>query len=336
MRALLVASPALLLAVALGACERSDRRNPAPAATSPPVAPAHGAVEPASSPVAPAQAPAPSGPAVRCTRDETFPSPWAVPEASGAAEVELRPGTREILVVSDSGNGGAAMAWSKSGGTRALVLPLDDRASDDVEGLAWQQDPAGGRLYTLTSSGAVRRFVPDGAGGLKRDGDAYRIGAPPLSCADLHGINCGKNWEGLCLRNPAARARCAGYAASKHETALYCVVRDAAGNLSIDLQRAPIVLALDRLTRREGVLSDCAFGAPGGPAEDVLLVTTNAFGGAQTYRVDEQTGVATSLDVQATASNEAIAVDRDGALYAFLDDNGTTSMATRFVCEGWR
>jgi len=96
------------------------------------------------------------------------------------------------------------------------------------------------------------------------------------------------------------------------------------------------VLALDRLTRREGVLSDCAFGAPGGPAEDVLLVTTNAFGGAQTYRVDEQTGVATSLDVQATASNEAIAVDRDGALYAFLDDNGTTSMATRFVCEGWR
>ncbi len=38
----------------------------------------------------------------------------------------------------------------------------------------------------------------------------------------------------------------------------------------------------------------------------------------------------------ATPSNEAIAVDREGALYAFLDDNGETSEARRFVCQGWR
>jgi hypothetical protein len=272
---------------------------------------------------------------VKCTPDDTFPSPWNLPEASAAAEVELRPGVREILSIGDSGRNGAAMAWSRAGGTRSLVLPLDDKASDDLEGMAWQKDPSSARLDTLTSSGAVRAFVPDGKGGLRADGETYRIGAPPLSCADLHGVNCGKNWEGLCLRSPSARARCAGYAASKTETALYCVLRDDAGRLSIDPQRPPMVLALPRLTNREGVLSDCAFGAPGGPAEDVLLVTTNVFGGSQTYLVDQATGRTSPLDVQGTLSNEAIAVDRDGAYYAFLDDNGETSVATRFACLGW-
>jgi hypothetical protein len=259
-----------------------------------------------------------------------------VPEASAAAEVELRPGVREILVIGDSGRKGAAMAWSKADGTRSMTLPLDAAASDDLEGMAWQVTGPDARLYTLTSSGAVRLFVPDGKGGLRRSGDSYRIGPPPLSCDDLHGVNCSKNWEGLCLRNPATSARCAGYAASKAETALYCVVRDAEGKLSIDPHRLPWKFPLQRLTEREGVLSDCAFGAPGGPAEDVLLVTTNVYGGSQTYIVDETTGRTTSLDVQATASNEAIAVDHEGTLYAFLDDNGDTSAATRFTCAGWK
>jgi hypothetical protein len=332
-RTLFVVLPVVAFVAGLRHCERGDLPSPAPLPPSAPVVPA-APVE--ASPPPPVQAaPAPAITA-HCRRDETFPSPWRLPEASAAAEVELRPGVHEILVVGDSGRDGAAMAWSGAGGTRSLVLPLDDKASDDLEGMAWQADPSGGRLYTLTSSGAVRRFVPDGAGGLRRDGEAVRIGPPPLSCDDLRGVNCGKNWEGLCLRNPAAHARCAGYAASKKETALYCVVRDDAGRLAVDLKRPPMVLALDRLVRREGVLSDCAFGAVGGPAEDVLLVTTNVFGGSQTYLVDEATGRASSLGVVATASNEAIAVDREGALYAFLDDNGEISDAARFVCQGWR
>jgi hypothetical protein len=318
-------------------CERTDMRMPAPVATATPDVNAE-PVEvsrPAITATAATSAVPSSIPTVKCARDETFPSPWKVPEASAAAEVELRPGVREILVIGDSGRKGAAMAWSRASGTRALVLPLDDKASDDLEGMAWQKDTAGACLDTLTSSGAVRTFVPDGKGGLRADGETYRLGAPPISCADLHGINCGKNWEGLCLRSPTAHARCAGYAASKTETALYCVLRDDMGHLSVDPLRLPMVLKLDRLTNREGVLSDCAFGAPGGPAEDLLLVTTNVFGGSQTYLVDEATGRASSLDVQATLSNEAIAVDHDGVLYAFLDDNGEVSSATRFVCEGW-
>jgi hypothetical protein len=281
----------------------------------------------------------------RCVRDESFPSPWQTAEASAAAQVELRPGVREILVVGDSGNHGAAMAWSAQSGARSLTLPLDGAASDDLEGMAWLPDPRGGRLYTLTSSGAVRRFAPDGSGGLRRDASAYRIGPAPLSCPDLHDINCGKDWEGLCLHRPrrdAGHARCAGYAASKKETALYCVVDDDRGRLSIDASRPPMRLALRhlpqalqrRLPGGDGVLSDCAFGAPG-PADDVLLVTTNIYGASFTYVVDEETGDATPLDLVATPSNEALAVDSSGALYAFMDDNGPQSPAARFVCTGW-
>lgn len=267
-----------------------------------------------------------------CKHDESFPSPWDVPEASGAAEVELRRGTKEILVLSDSGRHGAAMAWSASGGTRGLTLPVDDAASDDFEGLAWV---APGRLYTLTSSGAVRTYVPDGSGGVRADGPTYAIGPSPLACSDLHAINCGKNYEGLCLRAPGTPGRCAGYAASKRESALYCVDRDASGRLSIDTGKPPMHLDLARITSREGVLSDCAFGAEGGPAQNVLLVTTNVFGGSSTYVVDEATGRLTPLDLVTTPSNEAIAVDHEGAFYAFMDDNGDKSIAVRFTCTGW-
>jgi hypothetical protein len=319
------------LIVALAACGREGRKA-MPTATPAVSATATATPTPTSTPTpSPSPSPSPS-PKVACKVDDSFPSPWSVPEASGAAEVELRRGTKEILVISDSGRHGAAMAWSAAGGTRTLTVPVDEGASDDFEGLAWV---APGRLYTLTSSGAARSYVPDGSGGVRAEGPAYAIGAPPLSCADLHGINCGKNYEGLCLRAPGAASRCAGYAASKKETALYCVARDASGRLSIDASKPPLHLDLPRFTSREGVLSDCAFGAEGGPAQNVLLVTTNVFGGSGTYVVDEATGRVTALGVVTTPSNEAIAVDHEGAFYAFMDDNGETSMAVRFTCTGW-
>jgi hypothetical protein len=260
-----------------------------------------------------------------------------VPEASAAAEVELRSGVREMLVVGDSGRHGAAMAWSREGGFRPLTLPLDAAASDDLEGMAWLKEPSGAHLYTLTSSGAVRRFVPDGKGALRRDEDAYAIGAPPITCADLRDGNCGKNWEGLCLRASGVQARCAGYAASKTETALYCVVFGPGGRLSVDTSVAPIKLPAYRFIRSQGVLSDCAFGAQGGPAEQLLLVTTNVFGGSAIYLVNEGASGdrLTQIEVLSTPSNEAVAVDRNGVLYAFMDDNGETSIATRFRCQGW-
>jgi hypothetical protein len=250
-----------------------------------------------------------------------------VPEASGAAQVELATGKRELLVTSDSGGEGAALAWAIPGGpARPVKLPLDDAASDDLEGLAWHE----GHLFALTSSGAMRRFAPDGSTGeraLVRDQDAYAIASPPLACDDLRDINCAANFEGLCLRTTRREGACDGYAASKALAGLYCLVFS---DERLMVARAPLALPLGK-----DVLSDCAFGAPG-PAEDVLLVTTNVYGGSRSYIVDEATGDLLPLDVPPLLNDEAIAVDGDGALYTLMDDNGKTSAGARFTCTGWK
>jgi hypothetical protein len=313
-----------LVAFALLACVACGRAAPTPAPT--PTANATAAATQSASGNAHAIAKA----ALTCTPDVHFPSPLKLPEASIAAEVELTPGVREMLVISDSGNNGAAVLWKiPNGPVRNITLPLDDGASDDLEGGAWR----GGHLFTLTSSGAVRRFSPDGHGGLTRDVDSYRIGAPPYSCGDLGKVNCGKNYEGLCLRADASAdgstPRCIGYAASKKEGALYCVVM-MDNRLSIDNVRKPLVLSLEKDS-----LSDCAFGAWGGPAQNTLLITTNIHGGSTSFIVDEATGDLKTIDVPSTLTNEAIAVDKDGALYQMMDDNGDESLALRMTCSGW-
>ncbi len=267
-------------------------------------------------------------PPFACQADPNFPSVLAVPEASGAAEVELTPGVRELLVVSDSGRGGVGIliALGAGGGTRAITLPLDQPAIDDNEGIAWR----GGALYALTSSGAVRRFVPDGQGGLARDQDVYRLGAAPASCADLAAVNCGRNYEGLCLRSAPSASPCAGYAASKAEGKLYCVGIDAAERLFARTDVPPISLSFPA-----DQLSDCAFGAAGGPAADVLVVTTNVFGLSRSYRVDEATGATTRLPSSSLLNVEAAAIDKDGALYVFDDNSSSQSTASKTSCVGW-
>ena len=264
--------------------------------------------------------------AVRCTRDPSFPQSWDLPEASSAAEVELVRGVRELLAVSDSGHDGEALLWGiPSGPLRKLKLSLDAAASDDIEGSAWRA----GHLYTLTSSGAVRRFSPDGKGGLRRDQDAYAIGSQPDVCAKLTAGNCGPNYEGLCLRAASSPGHCAGYAASKSAGTLRCLVF-AGEQLALDGSRSPLPLGLAKRA-----LSDCAFGAEGGPAQDRLLITTNVYGGSATYLVNEADGTLRALDVPGTLTNEAVAVDKDGALYQFMDDNGDVSAALRMTCTGW-
>jgi len=263
---------------------------------------------------------------VSCTPDPAYPGMWQLPEASAAVELELRPGERSILALADSGNHGEAMIWPIQGGpTRAVRLELDPLASDDIEGAAW----AGGHLYTLTSSGAVRRYTPSPNGDLVRDRSAYALGPPPQACDDLRAVNCGRNYEGLCLRPATTTARCAGYAASKAKGTLYCVVYRGDA-LAIDTIKPPITLGVP-----PNALSDCAFGAAGGPAEDVLLVTTNIYGGSTTYVVDEATSALAVVDVAGLPNNEAVAVDRDGALYQFMDGDMRVSPTYRASCHGW-
>lgn len=267
-------------------------------------------------------------PPFACVADPGFPGVISLPEASAAAEVELRPGVRELLVVSDSGRGGAALAFGLpgTGASRALTLPLDQPAVDDTEGIAWRD----GALYALTSSGGVRRFVSDGAGGLVRDQDLYRLGAEPIACPDLATVNCGRNYEGLCLRPKGIAHPCAGYAASKAESKLYCLDIDANGKLFAKTDVTPIALNLPADT-----VSDCAFGAEGGPAAGVLVVSTNVFGQSRAYKVHEPSGVTTRLPTKSLLNVEAVALDRDGALYVFDDNSSTQSLASKATCVGW-
>lgn len=269
---------------------------------------------------------------VRCAGDLGFGARWSIAEASGAAEVELSPGVREMAVAADSDNDGAvlllplgARPGALVAGTRKISLPLDHDASDDIEAIAWRE----GALFTLTSAGAVRRFVPDGKGALAKSGGAYPIGPPPLSCPRLAEVNCGRNYEGLCLRGGSVRARCAGYAASKQDDALHCVVI-VNGKLMIDTVKRPLKLDLPR-----HAVSDCAFGTEGGPAENTLVVTTNVYGGSKSYVVDEVSGALARIDLAGHVTNEAMAIDRDGALYQFMDDGREPSSGSRATCVGW-
>lgn len=258
----------------------------------------------------------------------SFPLALSVPEASASAEVELTTGKREMLVISDSGNAGVSLLVTiPNGPTRGITLALDTTiASDDVEGAAWRD----GHLYTLTSSGFARRFSPDGQGGLTRDQDAYAIGADPYACLDGTDVNCGKNYEGLCLRASSLAHPCAGYAASKAEGKLYCLTLDANAKLvaSTTVPAIDLKLGADKL-------SDCAFGTPGGKGEEALVVTTNVNNFSQSYRVEEATGTLKKLPINSLINNEAIAIDKDGSLYVFDDNSSKTSTAAKMECTGW-
>jgi hypothetical protein len=303
-------------------CDRGSRAH------APPPDPLTSARDSASAPLASAGPDARARAKLTCTPDPQFPGVFDLPEASAAAEVELRPGERELLIVSDSGHHGAALARGiPSGPLRALTLPLDPKVSDDVEGIAWR----GRHLYAIVSVGFVQRFSPDGKGGLVRDGDAYPIGPEAYMChaRDLDDANCGMNYEGLCLHDAESNERCAGYVASKTEGWLGCVVFRGE-RLALDLVKPKLALGLPRRS-----LSDCAFGAAGGPAAHALLVTTNIFGGSTSYLVHEGTGALTPIEVTGLPTNEAVAVDRDGALYQLMDANTDTSPALRATCTGW-
>jgi hypothetical protein len=263
-----------------------------------------------------------------CKSDRAFPAMFSVPEASAAAEIELAKKKRALVVISDSGNRGKIMVFPLPNGPASYTtLPLDPQGGDDLEGAAWR----GGHLYTLTSPGGVQRFTPTAAGDAwDRDGPVYPIAPVDPSCSSIASGNCGPDYEGLCLRGEGDHGprACDGYAASRALGTLSCVVFRG-DKLSIDASIPPISLDLPR------ALSDCAFGAADGPANKTLLVTTNVFGGAKTFVVDEMTGAKAELGVIGLPNNEAVAIDHEGRFYEFMDSNGEHSMGARSSCDGW-
>jgi hypothetical protein len=286
---------------------------------------------------APAQATAPA-PRAPCTRQE-FASPLPLAEASGATYLP-DPEAPVLLVVGDSGTRGAFLELDPATG-KVLAsgrLPLGHGASDDLEGLTL----IGETIYGLTSSGWMRHWRRH----RKRSGDArYQLVAGPypvaepgaddegLVCASARDVNCGRNYEGLCLRDaPDPAATCAGFAVSKADGKLYCLTLQPDGRV---LARAEDPIAVGP----PETLTGCDFvpGAAAGAAEDLVWVGSNAFAFNRVFTVAGWQTPASArvslVGILGSGFGEALAVAPGGAVYRFSDTANARSLADRYDCE---
>jgi len=253
-----------------------------------------------------------------------------VPEASGAAWLP----DGKLFVISDSGNHGAyAVVDPDSGATvETGVLPMaEDVAGDDLEGVSLHD----GRYYGLTSAGWVREW-------LRKDKSFELVAGPyALGPVDLpekkakpaalagsgmvcpaHGVNCGRDFEGLCLA-PKPAGPCIGFAAAKADGHLYCLTEEA-GKLVVHHETS-IAIA------RGGVMADCAFDET-----NTLWVGSNLFDLGNVYRVIGWENPATAhvelLDALPIGFPETLAV-RGETFIRMSDTGGSPSLMAKFRCS---
>lgn len=263
-----------------------------------------------------------------------FADSTTVPEASGAAWLTVD-GKLTLVVVSDSGNSGAyGLVDPETGETREVgKLPLGE-AGDDIEGFAARGD----KVYGLTSSGWIRTWKRAGSG-FELAEAAYPLG--PIDLPDKGGdgnhpppgdgmvcgakkTNCGRNYEGLCLVDPAfAKGDCIGFVASKADGHLYCLTEEA-GKLVVHHDRSIAVT-------KPGALADCAFAQDSG----TLWAGSNLFDLAQVYRVngwnDPATAKAEPFAQIGVGFPETIAAKAD-VIYRMSDTGGAPSLMTKYHC----
>jgi outer membrane protein assembly factor BamB len=281
-----------------------------------------------------------------------------VPEASAAAWIAIN-GRPHLLVVGDSGNHGAYGIIDPDTGATIETgkLPLSDDASDDLEGLS----AIGDRFYGLTSSGWIRVWRRQGqgfelvenayplgpvehreTGGGDPDGSAggawgkapRGIDLPDRKSRDrppdgdgmvcgAHAINCGRNYEGLCLSPAAHTGGCVGFAASKADGHLYCLTEES-GKLAVHRDRAIAIT-------RPGALADCTFGDDG-----AVWAASNLFDISRVYRVTHWEDPATAqVELIGPLPNgfpELIAV-RGEVVYRMSDMGVAPSLMARFRCR---
>lgn len=250
-----------------------------------------------------------------------------VPEASGAAWL-TRDGKPALLVVSDSGHRGAyGVVDPETGATvETGALPLSGEASDDVEGLAARGDD----IYGLTSSGWIRRWrrTPGGFALVDKPYplapiDPGEAGGRDAMVCKGRSINCGRNYEGLCLAHRPRSPSCIGFAAAKADGRLYCL-SEQAGRFVVHRDRAIAVT-------RPGALADCAFSD-----DDTLWAGSNMFDLGRAYRIarwDEP--AAAQVDeagILAVGFAEVIAA-RGDVVYRMSDTGGAPSAMARFRCR---
>jgi hypothetical protein len=253
-----------------------------------------------------------------------FATQTPVPEASAAAWL----GSDRLVVVGDSGNHGAYVIVDADTGTTIEQgqLPLGD-SSDDLEGFS-EHD---GLFYGVISAGWIYAWKRAGSGFELVDGP-YALGPvdlpatknakkPPKTdgmVCDVHGTNCGRNYEGLCLAKSRNPGGCDGYVASKSDGHLYCVAFDAAHHLVV---RRDGAIYVDEPAR----LADCTYDDAG-----TLWAADNTFGLAQVFRIDG--GSAVPFAKLGPGFPEVIAV-RDDVFYRMSDLGGAPSLMAKFRCS---
>ncbi|MBK9034418.1 MAG: hypothetical protein IPL61_24650 [Myxococcales bacterium] len=231
-----------------------------------------------------------------------------VPEASGAAWLA---GPGRLLVVADSGHDGEYIEVDAAGAIEARgQLPLGT-AGDDLEGLALDGD----RVWGLTSAGWLRAWRRTDAGYTLEVSYALDDACPPTS------VNCGANFEGLCLAPRPLADGCDGYAASKQAGRLVCLHRQG-DRYALDRARGYDVSG-------SGKLADCAIAADG-----TVWTGDNGFGLGAVRQwaigADGPTLVgATRLGI---GFPEVLAFGPDHAVYRFSDLGGSPSLAAAFQC----
>jgi len=286
-------------------------------------------------PATPPPTPPEDGPPAECT-DLPFAATSPVPEASGAAWLDVG-GKPALFVISDSGNKGKYVIVDADAGTALEegTLALGD-AGDDLEGIAARA----GVFYVISSPGWVRTYkradksfelvdAPYALGPIDIDDKGGGMGdKPPKGTGMVCGAkntNCGRNYEGICLapEPAAAKARCAGFAASKADGHLYCL-QDDRGKLVVQYQNAI------RITR-PGVVADCAFSDDG-----TLYAGSNLFDMGNVYRVDgwqdPSTAKITTVGALAIGFPETLAV-RGDVFYRMSDTGVAPSMMRKLRCR---
>jgi hypothetical protein len=241
-----------------------------------------------------------------------------IPEASGAALLDSE--GRRFLLTADSGNQGEALIVDRvAGESRPATLPLGDGAGDDLEGLERAPD---GRIWGLTSAGWLFAWQ------VEADGLALAFGPTPVTDdpswrCEPFGVNCGANFEGLCL-HPAPTGRCAGWAAAKATGELVCLVAAAGGGFRLDLGTRLAVTEPDRL-------SGCAY-EPDPPHR--LLAAGNLYSASAIWEVGED-GQLRELAERGTGNQEAILWLPGGEIQSFGDAQevlGDESPRLRLEC----
>jgi len=231
-----------------------------------------------------------------------------VPEASGAVWLADR---ARLLIISDSGHDGTYVEVDAAG---AIVghgqLPLGE-GGDDVEGLALDGD----RIWGLASSGWMRAW--------RRAADGYQLDAAFAldETCQARSVNCGANYEGLCLSPRPLADGCDGYAASKQTGALVCV-RRAGDRFTLDAaRRYPITSS--------GRLADCAIADDG-----TVWTGDNGFGLGEVRQWAITADGATLLGRARLGVGfpEVLAFGPDHAVYRLSDLGGAPSLATAFRC----